>query len=411
VVLGSGLLLARGPDQDRVEEGRSVDWPGAVLAAVAVAAAALIVVSPEPLFDSVSVGTLYAPLLTLGWLTPLSLVAIGAGGGFVGWEAVAPSRVHALVRPRSVIALARRADWLGAALLAVALSLVVVSFTSADPSVQAVSPAAAWLLPVAVVLTALFVVRERLTAQPLVRLGALRDRAAIGALLTNLAVGAALMTALVDVPILARVTVSTDSQLGAAAVLLRLLVAVPVGALAGGWLCQRLGNRVVAALGLALVAAMLGVMTRWTPGTLGDPFGPGWLHPSDPVLVVAGLGFGLVIAPVNAAMLGAVTASMHGLASALVVVARMIGMLVGLSVLTTIGLRAFYAGERSLPSPQSLCPKTPLDCAPYNTLVTAAIVDELRVVFLGAAACAFVALVIALATLRGRSRDAPLLVS
>jgi hypothetical protein len=94
-----------------------------------------------------------------------------------------------------------------------------------------------------------------------------------------------------------------------------------------------------------------------------------------------------------------------------VVVARMIGMLIGLSVLTAIGLRAFFATERTLPSPQLLCPRTPLNCAPYNALVTSAIVDELRVVFLGAAVCAAIALAIAMLTLRGRPAGAPLLVS
>ena len=78
-------------------------------------------------------------------------------------------------------------------------------------------------------------------------------------------------------------------------------------------------------------------MTRWTATTLGDPFGPGWLHPSDPVLFACGLGFGVAIAPVNASILASVRDQMHGLASALVVVARMIGMLVGISY--------FYRGQ------------------------------------------------------------------
>lgn len=405
-LLAGGLVLSGGSAARPATRGR-LDWPGPLLLLLACAAAALAVWSPGLLVDSVSLGSLYTPLLAATWLTPLSLVAMGAGAGFLGWEALAPQRVRAIARPASMLALLQRADWLGALLLAAALSMIVASFASADPSMQAVAPSAVWLLPMAAVLGALFVIRERAAAHPLVPLAALRDRAAWGALLTNVAVGAALMTMLVDVPLLARLTVSPDSQLGAAAVLLRLLAAIPVGALLGGWLSQRLGNRLVAGAGLSAVTVMLAVMTRWSPTTLSDALGPAWLHPSDPVLVLAGLGFGLVIAPVNAAMLGAVRASLHGLASALVVVARMIGMLVGLSVLTAVGLRAFFAGVRTLPSAQSLCPRTPLDCPAYNSLVTAAIVDELRTVFLGAAVCAVIALVIALATLHGRPhRDA-----
>ena len=90
-------------------------------------------------------------------------------------------------------------------------------------------------------------------------------------------------------------------------------------------------------------------MTPWTATTLGDPFGPGWLHPSDPVLFACGLGFGLAIAPVNASMLASVREQMHGLASALVVVARMIGMLVGISILTAVSLHIFYTTAATLP--------------------------------------------------------------
>ncbi len=89
-------------------------------------------------------------------------------------------------------------------------------------------------------------VRELRTADPLVDLRALRDRAAVGSLLTNLAVGAALMAALVDIPVFARATVDPDSQVAAALVLARLLVAVPVGAVLGGLLVGRAGYRAVA---------------------------------------------------------------------------------------------------------------------------------------------------------------------
>ena len=65
--------------------------------------------------------------------------------------------------------------------------------------------------------------------------------------------------------------------------------------------------------------------------------------------MLGGFGFGLALAPVNAAVLASTDDDVHGLASALVVVARMVGMLVGISALTTIGLRRYYAEQADLP--------------------------------------------------------------
>jgi hypothetical protein len=120
------------------------------------------------------------------------------------------------------------------------------------------------------------------------------------------------------------------------------------------------------------------------------------------VLFVCGIGFGLAIAPVNGSMLVSVREQMHGLASALVVVARMIGMLVGISILTAVSLHVFYTTAAALPAPQTLCPSSPLNCAAYEQGVTGAIVTELHSVFLGAGICAAIAAIFAALFLRSR---------
>ena len=375
------------------------DPAGAVLALLSLAAGGLAIAAPDALVNDATAGTLFIPLGGLGWLTPLSVAAIVLAAAFLGWELWRQgARPWALRAVRT----AQRVDWVGALLVATVLAGIVVSFASADPSVQPIAPLAAVALPLALVAGAGFVVRERRTPLPLVDLRALRSPAAYGALLTNLVIGAALMAALLDVPILARATVDPTSQVGAALVLLRLLAAVPVGALLGGWLCQRLGVRLVAGGGMLLAATALLLMSRFTATTLGDPLGPSWLHQSDPVLVAAGLGFGLAVAPVNASILAAVRPAMHGVASALVVVARVTGMLVGVSLLTAIGLQQFFTAAAKLPSPSALCPTAPLSCPAYNALIEGAVVRELDAMFLGAAVCAAVAALLA-AALLGRS--------
>ncbi|HWW09830.1 MAG TPA: MFS transporter [Candidatus Acidoferrales bacterium] len=403
--LGVALAFALGSRRHPSRTARRIDWLGTVLAGVALVAGALAIAAPDALRNSDAVGVLYSPLGEVAWLTPLVILSLTAALAFCAWELRSAWGGALSVTRARVAAFTRPVDWIGSALAAAALALIVVSFSTSDPSRSALSGSALWLLPVAAVCVALFIWREQHAAAPLLDFGELRSAGAVGPLLVNLAVGAALMAALLDIPILARVTVFKDSQLGAALVLLRLLIAVPVGAVIGGWLSRRWGNRVVASAGLALTTAMFVLMSRWTAQTLSDPLGFTWLHPSDPVLLACGLGFGLAIAPVNASMLAAVRPAMHGVASALVVVARTVGMLVGISVLTAVGLRAFYAATATLPSPVTLCPRTPLQCDAYDTLVTKAVVTELGTVFAGAAVCAGVAAVLALLLLRTHERS------
>jgi len=406
--LGAGLWVA-GRRSGRVEAGTGLrprlDPFSVVLAVVSLAAGCLAIVAPEQLRNDASIGLAYSAIGGLVWLTPLVLVAAGAAVGLIVWELADKRSTRPLIAVRRFSGIARAVDAPGAALLAIALATIIVSFAAEDPTTGAISPAAVWLLPIGAAALVAFVVRERRTSRPLLAPGELRSAGAYGALVTNLAVGAALMAALLDVPVLARATVFPNSQLGAALVLLRFLVGVPLGAVLGGWLSQRTGNRATAAAGMALSAAAFGVMTSWTATTLADPFGPGWLHPSDLVLFVCGLGFGLAIAPVNASMLVSVREQMHGLASALVVVARMIGMLVGISILTAVSLHVFYTTAAALPAPQTLCPSSPLTCPAYQREVTGAIVTELHTVFLGAAVCAGIAAAAAGLLLRGRPAE------
>ena len=217
--------------------------------------------------------------------------------------------------------------------------------------------------------------------------------------MVNALLGAALVAAVVNVPIFARVTRYPDSQLAAALVLLQFLAALPVGAVAGGWLSHRLPPRAVAAAGLALGAGGLAVMATWDAGALGDPA-------STVALVTAGLGFGLAVAPVTAVLLAVTPAAVHGLASALVILARTVGMLVGLSVLTAVGLRVFARRQAEIGSPFELCPDSPADCPAYAEATLAALVAEQQVIFASAAGCAAAAALLA-AVLLARGRRAP----
>jgi MFS family permease len=368
---------------------------GALLLLVTVVAGGLVFVRPAPLLRDLFWGSLFVPFAGTGrWLTPIGAAAMVAALLLVVrcFTARRP-----LVDARSWVASAREADLVGALLLAVALGGVILAFATADPEVQVFSDQGWWYLLGAGVGLVLFAIHLRRAARPLVPAGALRRTPAWGALLVSFFIGAALIAALIDIPLFARTTVHPDSQLMAALVLVRFLVALPVGAVLGGYALRRVGPGPLTAVGMALATVGFVLMSRWGLESLAEPG-------ANIALVVGGLGFGLALAPVNAALLAATDDDVHGVASAMVVVARMVGMLVGISALTTIGLRRYYAEQTDIPPVREVCGGSSR-CDEFSDLLRLAGIAQEQAVFQGAAVCAVVAGVLAVALFAGSRAD------
>ena len=388
-------VSARDPDPAPRARG-PLDWVGAALLAVVLVAGTLVFVEPSSLLRDVTWGQLFIPLVgSSRWLTPLGLVTIGAALLLVVRCCTAR---RPLVDLRGWWATIREADLAGAVLLALALGGVILAFATGDPRVEVFAPQGWWYLLGAVVATVVLVWHLRTEERPLVPRGALRRTPAWGSMLVSLFIGAALIAALIDIPIFARTTVYPDSQLLAALVLVRFLVALPVGAVVGGYLIRSLPAGAVAAGGMVLAALGFLLMSRWGLTTLS-----GWS--ANVSLLIGGFGFGLALAPVNAAVLASTEDDVHGLASAGVVVSRMVGMLVGISALTTIGLRRYYAETRDVPPPKEVC-GGPSRCGAFDDLLRHAGIAQEHTVFAGAAVCALIAACLALVLFRGAGTGA-----
>lgn len=379
--------------------GRSRSLPdpvGLLLLLGTLLAGALVFVRPAALLRDLTWGQLFIPFVGDGrWLTPIGVVAMVA---FLLLVARCATARRPLVDLRGWAGATRDADLTGALLLAVVLGGVILAFATADPKVQVFSAQGGWYLVGSAVALAALLLHLRHADAPLVPRGALRRTPAWGAVVVSFFVGAALIAALIDIPLFARTTVYPDSQLLAALVLVRFLVALPIGAVVGGYLTQTLSAGLVTAIGMALAAIGFVLMSRWGLTSLENPA-------ASIALVVGGLGFGLALAPVNAAVLSSTDDDVHGLTSAFVVVARMVGMLVGISALTTIGLRSYYAEQADLPSVRKVCGGSSR-CSEFSDLLKTAGIAQEHTVFLGAAGCALVAAVLALVLFRGAATRA-----
>jgi MFS family permease len=367
------------------------DWIGLALATLGLGCVLLVMLAPPRLTEDVTLGTAFLPVAgSSRWLSPLALAA-----GVLALLLVARCLTAAapLLDLRGWRLLLRRVDVLGALLLAITLAGIIIAFATADPAVQLMSPAGPWLLLGSAVAAVAFWRRNAAVANPLVPVGTLRPTPAWGAMVVSFFAGSALIAALVDIPIFARITIYGESQLLAALVLVRFLVGLPIGAVLGGWWTHHAPAGVVTAAGMALSCAGFLMMTHWGLETLHNPW-------ATVPLLMAGTGVGLAIPPVNAALLSATHGEVHGIASALLIVARTVGKLVGISALTTIGLRVYYHKQADLPAPQDVCPGGRTRCDEFAHLLRVNGLVELHTIFLGAAVCCLAAGLVALVVFR-----------
>ena len=220
------------------------------------------------------------------------------------------------------------AAWFGLALVAGLVGLTLVGTrqlagSSADPSLITLG-----LLAIAAIASAIAVVRglrihdpfldPRLFGSPVFR------SAALVSLLTGYGFATAIIGGAVFVD---RVLYGGPDQqrlaLGA------LAGATALGALASGFIVRVISLRLVTLGGLALSVGGFAAMASWSADTS--------IGAVALALGAYGFGFGLTVTPRSTAAVEAAGERAFGVASAVVTVARMIGMAVGLAILTAYG--------------------------------------------------------------------------
>ncbi len=230
-------------------------------------------------------------------------------------------------------------DVVGGLLLAITLGLAVIGLYNPAPNGQQVLPSyGPPLLYAAVGAAVVFALWERFARTKLIEPTGVHFGPFLSALGASLCAGAALMVTLVNVELFAQGVLGKEQD-QAAILLLRFLVALPIGAVLGGWIATKVGDRAMAFVGLLIAADGYWLISKWSVDLLSQRhniFGLS-LPALDTDLVVAGLGLGLVIGPLTSASLRVVPSARHGIASAAVVVARMTGMLIGVAALSAWG--------------------------------------------------------------------------
>jgi MFS family permease len=289
-------------------------------------AAILSAVHPDAVLVSAGMGnSTLAAFLAPAWRwifyvnVPIALIAmILAWAVAPGWET--PRRPG-------------RVDVAGAFIFGVALATGLVALTlvgaQGEPDATLTpEQLSAALGVVAVVATLATIVRALRRPDPFLDVRLFRDVAFSAAALVSLLTGYAFATAIIGGAVFVdRVLYGgPDEQrlaLGA------LAGATAIGALLSGFAVRVASFRVVTLVGLAAAVAGLFAMSRWTATTTTGE--------AALALGTFGLGFGLSVTPRSTAAVEAAGSAAFGAASSVVTVARMLGMAVGLAVLTAYG--------------------------------------------------------------------------
>ncbi len=254
-------------------------------------------------------------------------------------------------------------DYLGGLFIAISLSCLSLGLSQ-----QLHRPNAELYLAGFVIGSALFFylfIRRLLRAkEPLFRLSMFRNVIFSSANLTHLLIGGALIIALVVVPVMAYTPPIELSDVGVGLRLGRLTFLIPLGAVAGGFLCNRFGYRLPTFWGLLMCSASFFLMSRWTL-EMADP----WLTVH---LAIGGIGFGLIIAPIATAVLNSVSESERGIASALVTSMRMTGMVIGLAFMNSLGMGHFHVMAGGISAQQIEDELPPLALSIFQDLFLAA---------------------------------------
>ena len=236
---------------------------------------------------------------------------------------------------------AAKVDYMGGVILVGAL-LVLSLALSRSGLFTFDSPYPFLLAAGGVGLVAVLVLVEARTFQPLLAPALFRSWAFLTSNLTQVLVGVVLIIAMVTVPLMAN-TVMGKSPFTGALWLLRLTGIIPLGAVAGGLLVNRLGPSPLTVTGLGLMAIGMFLASGWELG-VADP--ELTVH-----LLISGFGFGLVIAPITVHALDSAGEDYRGTAASLVVVSRMMGMTLGLAALSAWGVQHFQVLTAGLEFP------------------------------------------------------------
>ena len=219
-------------------------------------------------------------------------------------------------------------DYVGATMIAGALCLITLGCSSLGESSSYIY--IYFTLGIACIVGYPFLAAR--ISNPIIPLVLFRNTEFVASNIVNILYGASLMIALVTIPLMAN-TILMKSPMEGGLILSRLTIAIPIGAVLGGILIKNLDRRIPSIIALTMCGSALLLMQYWDQN-IKDPLMS--IH-----LIIAGLGFGLIIAPVTLTAVNSGGETMRGATAGIITTSRFIGMTLGISAIAAWGSGRF----------------------------------------------------------------------
>ena len=187
------------------------------------------------------------------------------------------------------------------------------------------------LLGIAALSLILLIVRQKTAKWPILPVELIRNSGFVAAVFGNFVVGTILMIGIVNVPVIVALLITSGDVSWTSALLLApLTVGIAVTAALGGRIGARLSTErillagsILTALGFSSLYPLLEALEVWR---------------MIPGLAIAGLGIGLLLPPLGTIALQTANHDHHGAAASTLIMARLLGMTIGISGLSAIGV-------------------------------------------------------------------------
>ena len=219
-------------------------------------------------------------------------------------------------------------DYIGAILVGSAITLFTLGCSKiGDGGIVMIT-----MITGGVFCTATYVIHSHNSEDSIIPNILFRSRIFIASNLVHVLYGAALIITMVTIPLMAN-TVLQMTPFQSGLLLSRLTIAIPIGAITGGLMCKWLDYRIISIPALLICSFSLLLMSQWNNESK-DP----WMSIH---LLISGVGFGVLIAPILLAAINSTLPSMAGAGAGIITTSRFVGMTIGLAAISSWGSSKF----------------------------------------------------------------------